>query len=88
MTYTGGLKTDAGRNRLVPLHPLVADLVRKNYEQAVGMGSKYLFNDPDGQQGTYLTYDKYRGRFKKVCPGNGRPTTPDTLLLRKPKKQI
>ena len=66
MTYTGGLKTDAGRNRLVPIHPLVADLVRKNYNQAVGMGSKYLFNDPDGQQGTYLTYDKYRGRFKKV----------------------
>lgn len=76
MTYTGGLKTDAGRNRLVPIHPLVADLVRKNYEQAVGMGSNYLFNDPDGQQGTYLTYDKYRGRFKKVMARLGMDHKP------------
>ena len=76
MTYTGGLKTDAGRNRLVPIHPLVADLVRKNYNQAVGMGSKYLFNDPDGQQGTSLTYDKYRGRFKKVMARLGMDHKP------------
>lgn len=25
-----------------------------------------LFNDNDGQNGTKMTYDKYRGRFKKV----------------------
>lgn len=30
------------------------------------MGSAYLFNDENGQQGTYLTYDKYRGRFNKI----------------------
>lgn len=66
MTYSGGLKTDAGKNRIVPIHPLIADLVRKNYDNAMSMGSEYLFNDPDGQQGTYLTYDKYRGRFRKV----------------------
>lgn len=30
------------------------------------MKSKTLFNDEAGQQGTSLTYDKYRGRFKKV----------------------
>jgi len=66
MTFIGGLKTDAGKNRTVPIHPQIMDLVRRNYNQAVGMGSKYLFNDPDGQQGTHLTYDKYRNRFKKV----------------------
>lgn len=66
MTYTGGLKTDAGKNRTVPIHPIVADLVKRNYEKAVEMGSEYLFNDSDGQQGTHLTYDKYRGRFNKV----------------------
>lgn len=66
MTYTGGLKTDAGKNRIVPIHSLVTELVIKNYDQAVRMGSEYLFNDPDGQQGTHLTYDKYRGRFRKV----------------------
>ena len=30
------------------------------------MRSQYLFNDINGQQGTHMTYDKYRGRFKKV----------------------
>lgn len=65
-TYYGGLKTDAGRNRCVPIHPLVRDLVKSNYEKAVAMGSAYLFNDENGQQGTHLTYDKYRGRFNKI----------------------
>lgn len=65
-TYYGGLKTDAGRNRCVPIHPLVRDLVKVNYEKAVAMGSAYLFNDENGQQGTHLTYDKYRGRFNKI----------------------
>mgnify|MGYP003315548043 CR=1 FL=1 len=62
----GGLKTDAGKNRTVPIHPLIADLVKNRYEEAVEIGSKCLFNDPDGQQGTTLTYDKYRRRFEKV----------------------
>lgn len=65
-TFTGGLKTDAGKNRTVPIHPGIADLVRKNYDKAVQMQSEYLFNDENGQQGTWLTYDKYRGRFNKI----------------------
>lgn len=64
--YTGGLKTDAGRNRTVPIHSKVFDLVKSNYEKALAMNSEYLFNDENGQQGTYLTYDKYRGRFNKI----------------------
>jgi len=66
MTFFGGLKTDAGRNRTVPIHSRIADLVRKNYESAAAMGSDYLFNDENGQQGTFLTYDKYRRRFEKI----------------------
>ena len=64
--YTGGLKTDAGRNRIVPIHSKVYDLVKRNYEKAISMNSEYLFNDENGQQGTFLTYDKYRGRFNKI----------------------
>ena len=30
------------------------------------MNSDHFFNDEFGQQGTFLTYDKYRGRFNKV----------------------
>ena len=65
-TIMGGLKTDAGKNRLVPIHPIILDLVRKNYDNAKTMNSDYLFNDENGQQGTWLTYDKYRGRWKKI----------------------
>lgn len=66
MTVKGGLKTNAGKNRIVPIHPKILDLILKNYDKANSMKSKTLFNDEAGQQGTSLTYDKYRGRFKKV----------------------
>lgn len=65
-TMFGGLKTDAGRNRIVPIHSAIYELVVANYNKAVAMGSDYLFNDENGQQGTHLTYDKYRGRFAKI----------------------
>lgn len=65
-TMTGGMKTDAGKDRVVPIHSKIKDLIKKRYDQAVKMGSEFLFNDPNGQQGTHLTYDKYRGRFAKA----------------------
>ena len=65
-TFFGGLKTDAGRNRCVPIHPLIYALVKRNYDNAMACGSSYLFNDENGQQGTWLTYDKYRVRFNKI----------------------
>lgn len=58
----GGLKTEAGKNRIVPFHPLIKDLILKRYD----INNVQLFNDENGQQGTFMTYDKYRGRFKKV----------------------
>lgn len=63
---TGGMKTEAGTDRVVPIHPLVRDLIVARVADAKELGSEYLFNDPDGQQGTYMTYDKYRVRFNKV----------------------
>lgn len=65
-TMKGGMKTDAGRNRVVPIHPLIYPLIQKRVEEAKNMGSAYLFNDEEGQQGTYMTYDKYRSRFNKA----------------------
>ena len=65
-TITGGLKTDAGKNRIVPIHPRIRELVQQNYHRAGKMNSNYLFNDENGQQGTFLTYGKYRGRFNKI----------------------
>lgn len=61
-TMKGGMKTDAGKNRIVPIHPLIRPLIERRYSS----DREYLFNDENGQQGTYMTYDKYRGRFNKV----------------------
>lgn len=62
----GGMKTDAGKDRCVPIHQLIQPLIEKRYAEAKELGSNYLFNDINGQQGIYMTYDKYRGRFNKV----------------------
>lgn len=63
---TGGLKTDAGKNRSVPIHPLIKDFVKKRYDEAVKLKSEYLFNDINSQTGINITYDKYRKRFMKI----------------------
>lgn len=65
-TMLGGLKTDAGKNRIVPIHPLIRPLIENRIQEATDMQSEFLFNDANGQQGTYMTYDKYRKRFEKV----------------------
>ena len=67
-TITGGMKTDAGKQRTVPIHSKIQLLVKMNYEFAESIGSEYLFN-AKGQthSGTWkLTYDKYAHRFKQV----------------------
>lgn len=62
-----GTKTDAGKNRMVPIHTKIQPLVKKNYDYAVSLGSDALFNDPTATKGGMkITYDKYAGRFDKV----------------------
>lgn len=58
-TMKGGLKTNAGKNRVVPIHPVIKPLIENRMKEAIAMQSEYLFNDVNGQQGTYMTYDKY-----------------------------
>jgi integrase len=63
-----GMKTDAGKQRIVPIHTRIQSLVKRNYDFAVSIGSDYLLNDK-GQthSGSWkLTYDKYAKRFNKV----------------------
>lgn len=62
----GGIKSEAGRNRYVPIHPLVKPIVEKYYHEAVSVGSEYLFNDITKKQGIGLSYDQYISRFTKV----------------------
>lgn len=65
-TMIGGLKTDAGRNRKVPIHSAIYPLVKARYEEAVLMESEYLFNDFNSLTGSNLNYDKYYDRFQSI----------------------
>lgn len=63
-----GMKTDAGKQRIVPIHSKIKDLVLKNYNAAIELNSQYLFNDPGKTHtsSSMITYDKYRKRFNSV----------------------
>ncbi len=64
---TAGMKTEAGKDRMIPIHTKIRPLVQRNYDYAVSLGSDALFNDPTATKGGMkITYDKYAGRFDKV----------------------
>lgn len=69
-SFIGGMKTKAGTYRKVPVHPRIREFVKRRYDEAVGLGSEYVFNCPDSKERNYgdirLTYDRYRGRFNKI----------------------
>ena len=68
-TFTGGMKTDAGANRVVPIHSKIRPLVKRRYDEATSIGSKYLFNVVDSvncRSGIALTYEKYKRRFTAI----------------------
>lgn len=60
MTIIGGMKTDSGKNRIVPIHSMIYDNVRKWYEESVNINSEYLFHKPDG---TPYTYNVLRHKY-------------------------
>lgn len=68
MIMRGGLKTAAGTNRIVPIHPKILPLIRYYYDRSPG---DRLFYDYDGPRPLTMTYDKYRGRFKKIMFRHG-----------------
>lgn len=53
---TGGVKTDAGRNRVIPIHPKIMPLVRAWYDR----GTDYLIT---GERGGRLTPKRYREKM-------------------------
>lgn len=66
-TFTGGMKTEAGTDRLVPIHPRIRDFVKKRYEEAIILRSNYLFNDKKpGSASIKLSYAKYKNRFHSI----------------------
>ena len=66
-TFKGGMKTTAGKDRLVPIHSKIKHLVKTRYEEAKELDSDYLFNCTDAtKSGKFLNYDKYKVRFQKA----------------------
>lgn len=64
----GGIKTDAGKNRLVPIHPKVYDIVEREYHRAKELNSYYLFNYTNKNKfgNIKLSYEGYRQIFHGV----------------------
>ena len=68
-TFIGGMKTDSGTNRIVPIHTKIRDLVLSKYKEAEAIGSEYLINCTDATthcNSLMFTYDKYQKRFNKI----------------------
>lgn len=58
----GDLKTDAGRNRCVPVHPIIRDLIVRRYDEAKAMGSEYLLKRIVGHSIPDITENVYTYR--------------------------
>ena len=50
----GGKKTAAGKNRIIPIHDEIYEIVKKRYER----GHKYLISSPNGRKIDYANYLK------------------------------
>lgn len=73
-TMTGGIKSDAGINRIVPIHEKIKELVERKYHEAVELGSDYLINCIDRKSDNDMlnfSYKKYSNRFASVIEDLG-----------------
>ena len=52
----GGLKTEAGKDRVIPIHHIIKPIIRKYFNP----NNKYLFTDEDGDK---IEYANYRNDF-------------------------
>ena len=65
----GGMKTESGIERSVPIHPFIKPVIERYYKQALELGSEYLFNCTDThthRSSLFLSYEKYQKRFQKA----------------------
>lgn len=68
-TFSGGMKTDAGTDRIVPIHSKIMALVERKYKEAQELGSDYLFNYVDtdsNRKNIKLTYSRYQKAFGRI----------------------
>lgn len=72
--FIGGLKTDAGINRTIPIHPEVKHLWEKYYDP----NNEFLFMQPNGNKMDYDYYlYHYKYNFKNLHPEVSQHTAHD-----------
>lgn len=68
-SFVGGMKTDAGKNRFVPIHTRIRQLVLNRYNEAIEVGSEYLFNKERTYGKTKIkpcNYDAYKKSLDEI----------------------
>ncbi len=68
-TFKGGIKTDAGTDRTVPVHSRIRPLVEAKYKEAVEHDSPYLLNwivPGMRKKSIKLTYPRYQQAFERI----------------------
>lgn len=68
-TFKGGIKTDAGVDRIVPIHSRIRTLVEARYQEAIKLNSPYLINwvvPETRKSNTKLTYPRYQKAFEQI----------------------
>lgn len=90
-TMKGGVKTEAGKDRIVPIHSDIFELVKKRYNESISLGSKYLFTytGPGVHNKTTdelpYTYRRYHTDLKNIMP-NHKPHDGRTHFVTMAKK--
>lgn len=76
-TIQHGIKTEAGRGRIVPIHSKIQPLVERRYNRAKELGlNTLLFYQTDHGKWTGLYYQKYYEFFGEYCEYTGIKHTP------------
>lgn len=65
-TIIGGMKTQAGTNRLVPIHSRILEIVKDKYKLAQSLQSDYLFNYITDEGYELLTYDRFKISYRQM----------------------
>lgn len=67
-TITCGMKTEAGENRIVPIHDCILGFVKERYQQALDLNSEKLFHiwTKSRTQLVPLRYLNYKRRFIEI----------------------
>ena len=62
-TIIGGIKTKAGKNRIVPIHSRISAMVEDCYNKSKDMGSEYLFTRSNKVAYNYIAYKRNFEKF-------------------------